>query len=249
MEQPIFVVHDGKIKDKQRRKRKKWLIINGLIDGLIILSLVYLLLAYGPFIVQEANYYIRQAFGKTYILAEDASNYGPTPAASFGASVFGGVPEIAIEPKSRDFGVIITKIDVNEQVVPNVDPNDKVAYRNALKTGIAHAQGTAFPGEQNGNVYLFAHSTANVWDIVRYKSYFTLLRKLEIGDRVIVFYQGDRYDYEVFERKIIGSDDTSDLTGYAESPILTLQTCEPPGSDVRRLVVKAKLVGFKLAID
>jgi len=244
MAEPIFQVAEEP-KEKKRRRRRV-IFFNAVLDGLIIASLIYLGLVYGPFLYQEAGYYIRQAFGKTYILAGAGPSIGPQPANSIFSSIVNGVPEITIEPKDTDFGLIIEKIGVNESIVAGVDPDDKEAYRKALKTGIAHARGTEYPGTV-GNVYLFAHSTANVWDAVSHKSYFTLLRKLEVGDRVVVFYQGNRYDYEVYNKKVIDPSDTSDLTGYAEEPIITLQTCDPPGSDAHRLIVKARLVAYELA--
>lgn len=244
MEEPVFEIAEEP-KDK-KRKRRKIIIINSIINGVIIASLAYIGLVYGPFLYQEAGYYLRQAFGKTYVLAGDRPITGPMPAGSILASIVSGVPEITIEPKDTDFGIIIEKIAVNESVVANVDPASKKEYQSALKKGVAHARGTAYPGE-TGNVYVFAHSTTNVWEAVSRKSYFTLLRKLENGDRVVVFYEGSRFDYVVYEKKIIDPSDTSDLTGYATRPILTLQTCEPPGSDARRLVVKAELVAYQLA--
>jgi len=246
MAEPVFqITEEPKAK---KRKRRRIIVFNAVLDGLIILSLVYIGIVYGPFLYQEGSYYVRQAFGKTYILAQDSPATGPTPAGSVFSSIVNGVPEIAIEPKDTDFGLVIEKIGLNESVVAGVDPDDKAEYRKALKKGVAHARGTEYPGSV-GNVYLFAHSTANVWDAVTLKSYFTLLRKLEPGDRVVVFYQGNRYDYEVYAKKVIDPTDTSDLTGHAEEPILTLQTCDPPGSDARRLIVKARLVAYELAIE
>jgi LPXTG-site transpeptidase (sortase) family protein len=243
MMQPIFQIAEEP-KEKKRRRRRI-IIFNSVVDGLIIAALIYIGLVYGPFLYSEASYYVRQVFGKTYILAEDSPSTGPSPANTMISSIVSGVPEIAIKPKDTDFGIVIEKIGVNESVVANVDPDNRTEYRKALKKGVAHAAGTAYPGEV-GNVYIFAHSTANVWDAVSLKSYFTLLRKLEVGDRVILFYNGDRYDYEVYEKMIISPSDTSDLTGHAEEPILTLQTCDPPGSASHRLIVKAKLVAYKL---
>jgi len=40
-----------------------------------------------------------------------------------------------------------------------------------LQKGIAHAQGSVFPGMQ-GNIYLFAHSTDNWWNVGRYNAVF-----------------------------------------------------------------------------
>src|SRR5205807_1584685 len=84
---------------------------------------------------------------------------------------------------------------------------------------------------------IFAHSSLNFWDIYRYNSVFTLLRKVEVGDLVAVFYQGNRYDYKVVDKKIVPPTDTSILTSKADGKQLTLQTCDPPGLNLNRIVV------------
>ena len=115
----------------------------------------------------------------------------------------------------------------------------------ALKKGAAHAAGTADPGDEtkaNNNVFIFAHSTLNIWDVPKYNAIFILLRELEKGDRVSTFYQGRRYDYEVFDKKVVEATDVKYLTEPSKDPILTLQTCDPPGTQLRRLIVTAKLV-------
>jgi hypothetical protein len=40
--------------------------------------------------------------------------------------------------------------------------------------GVAHAKGTVFP--HKGNIYLFAHSTDNWWNVGRYNAVFYLLK-------------------------------------------------------------------------
>lgn len=233
----------GSLTKREVLKQRFRIILNLIIDILILVSIVYLVLVYGPFLYREADYYLRRLFNKNYKIAEDV-DYGPKPAGNIVSSIIMGVPDIAIEPKSREFGIVIEKIGVNEVVTPNVDPTNKKETDKALKNGVAHTKGTAFPGEI-GNVYLFSHSTVNVWDIGRYRSPFTLLRKVENGDKVVIFYKNVRFDYVVYEKKVVSPSDTEDLTGYAAEPTLTLQTCEPPGSNAARLIVKARLIGYR----
>lgn len=147
-----------------------------------------------------------------------------------------------IIPKSTQFGIVIPKINANALVVPNVDPGNEAAYSQALAKGVAQAKGTNFPG-QNGNIYLFSHSTDAPWNIVRYNAIFYLLRELEPGDQIIMFYNNKRYDYVVFDKNIVDPSDTSYLTNRYDKSVLTLQTCDPPGTLFRRLIVRAKLAG------
>lgn len=148
----------------------------------------------------------------------------------------------AIIPSSTDFGIVIEKINANAKVVANVDPGDEKAYSQALTLGVAHAKGTNLPGEK-GNIYLFSHSTDAPWNIVRFNAVFYLLRELQAGDRVVVFYQDKRYDYIVFDKKVVDPNDLTYLTNRYDSSVLTLQTCDPPGTLFKRLVVRAKLAG------
>lgn len=165
----------------------------------------------------------------------------PTPPAT---SSFGQVKseDNAIVPVSTQFGIVIEKINANARVIPNVDPSNEREYMSALAAGVAHAKGTRFPGEK-GNIYLFSHSTDAPWNIIRFNAVFYLLREMEKGDRVIMFYNNRRYDYIVFDKVIAKPTDISYLTNKYDQSILTLQTCDPPGTLINRLIVRAKLVG------
>lgn len=142
-------------------------------------------------------------------------------------------------PEDPEYSLVIPKIGANAKVVSNVDPGNETEYLDALKYGIAHAKGTSFPGE-GGHVFLFAHSTDYIWNIGSYNAVFYLLYKLENGDEVNVFYKGQRYVYEVTEKAIIMPDEVEYLTRTPEEETLTLQTCWPPGTTLKRLVVTTK---------
>lgn len=143
-----------------------------------------------------------------------------------------------VQPIYPDFGIIIPKLDINAKVIKDVDPYNAKIYQKALTQGVAHAKGTALPGE-NGNVFIFSHSSENFYDAVRYNSIFYLLNKLEIGDTVSVYYENNRYDYHVTTKKIINPSDTTYLTTQTDKPQLTLMTCYPPGTNLKRLIIIA----------
>lgn len=145
-----------------------------------------------------------------------------------------------IIPVSTEYGIVIEKINANAKIVANVNPANEKEYVKALAGGVAEALGSTPPGEK-GNLYLFSHSTDAPWNIVRFNAIFYLLKELVPGDRVIIFYQSRRYDYIVFDKVIVKPNDVSYLTNKYDSPILTLQTCDPPGTLLNRLVVRAKL--------
>jgi len=152
-----------------------------------------------------------------------------------------------IQPINTDFGIVIPKILANAKVVDNVDPYNSQAYQIALTRGVAHAQGTAYPGHA-GNIFIFAHSSSNWFTANRYNSVFYLIDKLEKGDEVDLYYKSKKYVYRVFEKKIVEASAVSYLTGRLkptpteDTSILTLMTCWPPGTTLKRLIIQAKII-------
>lgn len=51
-----------------------------------------------------------------------------------------------------------------------------------------------------------------------------------------------RYDYEVEHKEIVKGFNTSPLTRQPNYAQLTLQTCDPPGIPLNRLIVTSRLV-------
>lgn len=140
--------------------------------------------------------------------------------------------------KYSDAGISIPKIFLDEPIIFNVDPNNSLAYTQALKKGIAHASGTAFPGEL-GLGYYFAHS-ASTENVSQYNAVFYLLGKLDINDEIHIWKNGEKYQYIVTTKIVTSPKDTSFLKlSYSEQTIV-LQTCWPPGTSVKRLLVFAE---------
>ncbi len=206
-------------------------------NSLIILGIIFAFVSFWPFVKAEIQYWLNQTRGIEYVV-DDGVEAAEEPKSEQNNTV-------KIKPKDTNFGIVIEGINVNAPVVQNVDSGNYNEYISALQKGVAHAKGTALPGSKtaaNNNVFLFAHSAINPIEAKRYNSVFYLLRKVEVGDRVVTYYDGKRYDYEVFDKKVVEADDVQYLTDPSDDPILTLQTCDPPGSSLRRLIVTAKLI-------
>ncbi|MDP4038852.1 MAG: sortase [bacterium] len=203
----------------------------------------------GPLVQAEAGYRLDKALRvkrtvPNVVISGQEPDPGQPPQESAGGPVnFSNVSasENSIIPVSTEYGLVIEKINANVKVIAGVNPASEREYLTALQQGVAEALGSTPPG-QPGNLYLFSHSTDAPWNIVRFNAVFYLLRELVPGDRVIVFYKNRRYDYVVFDKVIAKPDDISYLTNRYDSPVLTLQTCDPPGTLLNRLVVRAKLV-------
>lgn len=204
-----------------------------------LIAFVFIL---GPLIQAEVKYRADKIFGVKRTIANVVTSSN-LPADAGGPGSFDNIKsqENEIIPISTEFGIVIEKINANAKVIPNVDPGSEREYTKALAQGVAAALGSTIPG-QPGNLYLFSHSTDAPWNIIRFNAIFYLLRELEVGDRAIVFYENKRFDYIVFDKKVVEPSDISYLTNKYDIPVLTLQTCDPPGTLLKRLIVRAKLV-------
>lgn len=208
------------------------------IGNFLVLSSLFMIgkTFYQP-VAEEVRFWIDSYSGKKYVVATDESQIEKGKL----AELLRNKQLELIQPKDADFGIVIPKIAANARVVPDVNPADNKQYLAALKEGVAHAKGTAFPGE-GGHVYLFAHSTDYFWNVSNYNAVFYLLYKLSVDDEVDVFYKGKRYLYKVVDSKIVDPTQTQYLTRRTTSEFLTLQTCWPPGTTLKRLLIFAKRV-------
>lgn len=136
--------------------------------------------------------------------------------------------------------VQVPKIKAQAKIIKNVDPFNKTEYRAALKKGVAHAKGTSLPW-QKGMVYLFAHSSDYPWEISRYNTIFLRLNELNKGDLVQVFNNGKKYDYKVYDKKIVSPSQVEYLQDTGQNELI-LQTCWPIGTDFQRLLIFARPV-------
>ncbi len=217
---------------------------------IFFIGLIGFIFILGPLVQAEVKYRADRLLGVKRTLPHrivtsqgmESATAGESPKPE-GPSSFNNVStsENIITPVSTDYGIVIEKINANAKVIANVDPGDEKAYTAALANGVAEARGSTAPG-QAGNLYLFSHSTDAPWNIIRFNAIFYLLKELDKGDKVVIFHKNVRYDYIVFDKSIISPNDISYLTNSYTSPILTLQTCDPPGTLLNRLVVRARLV-------
>ena len=210
------------------------LLLRGIGIGAIIIGFIGLLRALFPVISSELNYEITRAI---------SSEVTPTPFQGGFGEILLIAPPLTVIPMNTTNSLIIPDIDVNAPIVWDIPVIDETAYNAALKQGIAHAEGTKHPSQDAGNTYLFAHSTLNPLDIQRYSAVFTLLHRLAEGTRITLFSDTIRYDYIVETKEVVRDFDVTPLTREPDYPMLTLQTCDPPGIPINRLIITARLVG------
>lgn len=237
----------------KRSEAIKFVLLRSLGNFLVLFSLYGVIATFGPAFYYEAQFQIIQFRGVHFkvasaeevsahqgfadVLKNAKGNHSESPGF---AQILAGSTEQILVPADTNFSITIPKIGASAKVYPNIDPGNPGEFLPVLQKGIAHARGSVFPGLA-GNVYLFAHSTDNWWNVGRYNAVFYLLKNLAAGDPVVVFFENRRYDYVVSKITIADPDDTSHIaraqTGEEQ---LVLQTCWPPGTTWKRLLVIAK---------
>ena len=201
----------------------------------IFVGIGLLVAAYGPVVYDEAWYWLKTQKSQELALGNENGVED-----SVFARLLTNKP-INLSPVNTDFSIVIEKLGVNAPVVADVTVTDSNAYNKSLKDGVAHASVSDYPSTEPGNVYLFAHSGVDFWNLGKYAKVFNLVRKLELGDKIHIFYKGDVYIYETVNKETYKGWNTYPLTRGTLEPVLTLQTCDPPGTTLNRLVVTAVL--------
>lgn len=153
----------------------------------------------------------------------------------------GSRPETTTPGKRPDniefYNLSIPKLGIKNAVV-SIGGTD-------LNTSLIQYNGTAHPG-QLGNPVIFGHSVLpQFFNPKNYISIFSTLPTLKVGDTLLVDYDGIQYKYQVFERKEVKPADVSVLEQRYDRRELSLVTCVPPGTYLRRLIIKTKLVENK----
>lgn len=237
-------------------------IIRTIANFLILFTVFGIILTFAPALYYEVSYRILKLKGYEFVLSDNAldselnkildhqkalasgsaEKSEAPPDISFLEAILSDGTRAQITPKSVDFGIVIPKIGANEEVVLNVDPENQDQYNEVLKHSVAHARGSSLPG-LGGSTYLFAHSATTFWDVGRHNALFYLIKDLENGDDIVVFFDKKRHNYKVVDKQTIDAEDTHFLTtDRGEGEELLLQTCWPPGTTLKRLVVIAKPV-------
>ena len=129
-------------------------------------------------------------------------------------------------------------VDVNVVYDEKIDSED--SYQKALEKGVVRYGAAISPGDV-GNLVIGGHSSNNIFNPGGYKYVFSNLRLLEAGDIIFLNFEGKRYTYQVQSRQTIKPDDPS-AAKQTRTATLTLFTCDPPGTDINRLIIKANLI-------
>ncbi len=143
------------------------------------------------------------------------------------------VPDQLVNNPQSIYYLSIPKLNIKDAVV-SIGSMD-------LKKSLVQYPQTALPG-QLGNTVVFGHSVLpQFFSPKNYLTIFSTLYKLKQGDEVVLEYDNSVYKYVIEEMFEVKPTNLSVLEQRFDEKTLTLITCSPPGTYLRRLIIKAKL--------
>lgn len=200
------------------------------LSTLAIIALLTYAAINGPALWIKSSFYVRHDLFPTRSTLVTPQLPPPVPSKT-------ETPAVVQAPKLADNYIFINRIEVSAPVIWDVQNDNDIVLRN-LQHGVAQLKGTAHPGE-NGNVFIVGHSSNLPWASGDYKQIFALLPNLEIGDTITVTYHNTAFEYRVVEKKVVMPDDSSVLNNTGDTR-LTLMTCVPIGTNLKREIIIAK---------
>ncbi|MCL5091099.1 MAG: sortase [Patescibacteria group bacterium] len=202
---------------------------------------------------------IAQSFGtaqdKSFGVAQDKS-FGATQDKSLIASF--DSPQGAVLGEEIDFVDFTkasnwfpeTKVNFNEKdpssyilSIPKLNIKEAAVWvgMEDLKKSLIQYPGTPLPG-RFGNTVIFGHSVLpQFFNPKNYTTIFSTLPTLKPKDEIWIDYNQVKYKYLVEQMIEVQPNDISILAQRYDDSYLTLITCVPPGTYLRRLIVRARL--------
>ena len=147
--------------------------------------------------------------------------------------------EAGAPPPKRDVGMELT-IPSMQRVKDVPVYTGTAGDKSALHDGTLHLKGTSFPWQREANVYIAGHRLG--YPQTRSWLVFWDLNELRRGRRVVLTDStGKKYIYSVYDRLILGPNDTSATEPVRGMNVISLQTCTLPNY-TDRLIVRAELI-------
>lgn len=144
-----------------------------------------------------------------------------------------GIEDVLSDTIPEENRVVIPKIGVNAEILKG----SSIAVLSQHE-GVWHDPSTKTPDE-GGNMVLSGHRFQYLPPnlVTLYN-----LDKVEVGDSMIVYWEGKEYDYKVTETKVVEPTDVWIKDSHEGKTELTIYTCTPLWSNSHRLVVVGELL-------
>ncbi len=229
--------HDHNANHKKPNKFGK--IFKEIIEWLL-LAIAIFIVAYAiinwPSIYAKIDYFYKTKIKHETYSSQDISSLAITPSNNSDNNSNKNPDNVSYLPNNR---LYIDKIGVNAPIIWNVAEDQIV---NQLANGVVQYAGTALPDQGKGNVFITGHSSGYWWNHDAYNEVFALLDNLSNGDKIALTYNGKKYTYEVYNKVTVNPDQLEVLQNSQDNKMLSLMTCVPVGTSLRRLVVQAKII-------
>jgi sortase A len=135
--------------------------------------------------------------------------------------------------KTTTYSISIPKLNIKDMEVE--------VGGNNLDRHLIHYPGTALPG-QYGNPVIFGHSVLPIfYNPKNYMAVFSKLPTLEKDNEIYIDYDGIKYRYVVESYHEVEPDKVDVLEQRYDRQTITLITCVPPGTYLRRGIIMAVL--------
>jgi sortase A len=139
----------------------------------------------------------------------------------------------ATETSSSSYTLSIPKLKIYDALV--------LVGIEDLKKSLIQYPGTAEPGRY-GNTVVFGHSVLpQFFNPKNYSTIFSTLPTLKPKDEIFVVHNQIQYKYTIEQMIEVEPNDISILAQRYDDSYLTLITCVPPGTYLRRLIIRARL--------
>lgn len=210
-----------KVKDQAKKARGSRHFVP--IASAVVVALIFVFLQYNRQITAQVQAYVSPG-------SIEPQNIVLDPTAS---------TQVGPEPR-----LIIPKINVDAPVVYGLESIAEGPVQEALNDGVVHYPipgANSVPG-QAGNAAILGHSSNDVFNTGAYKFVFVQLDQLNEGDTFYAHYEGTRYTYSVTAKEVIEPTEVNKLVLDTDKPMMTLITCTPPGTALRRLIVYAEQI-------
>ncbi len=231
----IYLKKETKSKDK---KKKKYLSLIFLASGLLLIAFVTVpiikfQIQYSTNLKQIINPLSVKSYNQNYSVLGDSTDY--TQLSNWFTSDSNNSPQnhLTTSDNGGKYYLSIPKLKIKDAMV--------IIGSSDLKKSLIQYPQTALPG-QLGNTVIFGHSVLpQLFNPKSYVSIFATLHTLKIGDEILLSYDGSQYKYVVSEMFEVKADDFSVLDQRYDTKTLSIITCSPPGTYLRRLVVRAEI--------
>lgn len=233
----IYLKKDPPRKPKLPRRKQfiiSALLITGLfLFGFAVFPILKFQLTYSTKLKQIIDPLSTKSYSQSSILGDASVDYTQLSNWFVNSPDSSSLINQTIDTKNSTYYLSIPKLKITDAIVT-------IGSMDLKKSLIQYPQ-TALPG-QLGNTVVFGHSVLpQFFNSKNYLTIFSTLYKLEQGDEIILRYDKSTYKYVVEEMYEVQPTNLSVLEQRYDSKNLTLITCSPPGTYLRRLIIKATL--------